>query len=66
MLFHNRGNEKFFKSNGFEIKRCDLCMGRSCVRYEREYQSLDPCPKCLEKRYLFCSNCFGIGKRIRF
>lgn len=61
-----RPQKKCFKCQGFGISRCNLCLGKGFVLYERKFHRSDPCPKCFQKRYDMCSFCQGTGGRTFF
>lgn len=51
---------------GFGITRCDLCEGHRVIWWEGKYKHMEPCPKCLGRRYVRCPKCGGMFGRSIF
>lgn len=44
---------------GYSIQRCDLCAAAGTVSWEGKWGHVEPCPKCVGKRYIRCQSCGG-------
>lgn len=44
---------------GYSIQRCDLCGSAGSISWEGKWGHVEPCPKCVGKRYIRCTSCGG-------
>jgi hypothetical protein len=45
------------------VYRCILCGGEGQVGWEGKFSHLEPCPRCLGRRYVNCRECGGFFHR---
>eukprot|EP00892_Ulva_mutabilis_P008129 jgi/Ulvmu1/5689/UM024_0036.1 len=44
---------------GYGIRRCELCDGAGTISWEGKWGHVEPCPRCIGKRYNRCESCGG-------
>lgn len=44
---------------GYGIRRCDLCDGAGTITWEGKWGHVEPCPRCIGKRFNRCESCGG-------
>lgn len=44
---------------GYGVERCKLCEGKGTIMWEGKMAHREPCPMCLGRRLVKCSNCGG-------
>ena len=51
---------------GYGIERCTLCDGTGSIRWEAKWDHVEPCPRCMGRRFSSCSDCGGFHQRPLF
>ena len=44
---------------GYGIERCELCDGAGTIVWEGKWGHVEPCPRCVGKRFTRCESCGG-------
>jgi len=51
---------------GYGIERCGLCEGTGSIRWEAKWDHVEPCPRCMGRRFSTCTSCGGFHQRPLF
>ncbi|EIE25443.1 hypothetical protein COCSUDRAFT_32644 [Coccomyxa subellipsoidea C-169] len=52
--------------HGYGISRCSLCSGTGAVGWEGKWSHKEPCPMCVGRRFVECTECGGHYHRPMF
>lgn len=52
--------KKCTSCRGYGVERCPLCDGAGSITWEGKWDHVEPCPRCMGRRFCNCGHCGGM------